>query len=355
MPYDPKTKKWVYKDIPDRIWNLIDELEPELQGAFLDTVSAIQNEIDAGKGPFGVNLMALLAEGRFDEVTEIIERAGESLAAQMTTAYIESAQSAAKALSEATRLDVSFDQVNEGALNAIRQNSLDKVKGFTEEQTKVVKSILENGVENGTNPREVARDLRQSIGLTENQWNAVSNYRNSLEAGTSDALDRALRDKRFDSTVQRAIDTETPLTTEQIDQMVERYANRMLAYRAEVIARTESLRAAHEGSEAIYQQAIDKGDLDPKQIVREWNTAGDTRVRDSHEAMQGQERPFGEPFESGEGNLIRYPCDPDAPASDSIQCRCAVGTRIYFDLPQFETAAAQTTGVISEASDEEQE
>jgi len=44
--------------------------------------------------------------------------------------------------------------------------------------------------------------------------------------------------------------------------------------------------------------------------------------------MHNQVRGYREAFESGAGNLLMYPGDPNAPPEDRIQCRCAVATRI---------------------------
>lgn len=56
--------------------------------------------------------------------------------------------------------------------------------------------------------------------------------------------------------------------------------------------------------------------------AQEWNTMEDDRVRDSHDETEGQVRPFGEPFETGDGNLLMFPGDPDGPPEDTENCRC---------------------------------
>jgi hypothetical protein len=108
--------------------------------------------------------------------------------------------------------------------------------------------------------------------------------------------------------------------------MVDRYRERYIKHRSEVIARTEALRAVHQGVDEMFEQAFEAGTLDPNELDREWDDSVDARVRHSHSFMNGQRRSVKEPFLSGNGNLIMYPGDPSAPASDSIQCRCAVVT-----------------------------
>ncbi|MEA1909455.1 MAG: hypothetical protein U9M89_00265, partial [Patescibacteria group bacterium] len=95
----------------------------------------------------------------------------------------------------------------------------------------------------GNNPRKMARDFRDTLGLTTQQEQAVRNYRKMLVQRDKRALRAKLRDKRFDSTVRGAITGKKTLTSAQIDNMTDRYRQRFLKYRSEVIARTEALRA----------------------------------------------------------------------------------------------------------------
>ena len=82
------------------------------------------------------------------------------------------------------------------------------------------------------------------------------------------------------------------------------------------------------GNREMYLQAFDDGDLHPDLLTNEWHTAKDERVRSSHRSMHGQQRGFDQPFVSGSGHTLRFPGDPDAPASETVQCRCSMSTRI---------------------------
>jgi len=213
----------------------------------------------------------------------------------------------------------------------MQQERLRLIRNFTADQREATRSALTDGIRRGLNPRDQARMFRDSIGLTGRQQAAVNNYRRLLEEGNSEALQRQLRDRRFDPTVRRAIRTGEPLTTAQIDRMVSRYSDRMRSYRATVIARTEALRAVHQGTEELYRQAIDEGHLNSDQLMRTWHDADDRRVRASHNRLDGLERRIGDTFPGDEGPL-RFPGDPEAPAAETVQCRCVLSTRI--DPPQ---------------------
>lgn len=214
------------------------------------------------------------------------------------------------------------DRLREGRLRLIRETS--------DDQEQVVRNAVADSLERGENPRTAARAFRDSIGLTERQQRAVQNFRRMLEQGEHGALDRELRDRRFDPTVRRAVEGETTLSREQIDRMTERYRERMIRHRSEVIARTESLRALQEGREAARQQMIDDGQLDPEQVRRFWINARDARVRENHRIIpQTNSEGVGanEAFDAPLGPL-RFPRDPRGLPEQTIQCRCAVAERI---------------------------
>ena len=88
-----------------------------------------------------------------------------------------------------------------------------------------------------------------------------------------------------------------------------------VAYRAEMITRTELLRAYNMASFGRAQDAKAAG-----VTKHEWRTAGDGRVRASHEALDGMVVEVGEEFAPG----LRFPLDPQGDAEETIGCRCAV-------------------------------
>lgn len=271
----------------------------------------------------------LISQGRHAEILYGLDNAiAATLGSQWVATYINAGARVAEALSTTLGQPVNFDQTVGKLIEEAKQARLTLIAEIGEQQRQVVRHALEQGMRSGVNPREVARGIRSTLGLTTHQWDAVVNYRRLLEAGDPSALSRKLRDARFDRTVEGAINGRAPLTKPQIDRMVERYTERYLKYRAEVVARTEALRAVHAGVEEVYRQAIEVGTIKPEKITRTWRTRLDGRQRDWHGSMNGQKRPLGVPFTSGQGYLLRFPGDFNAPASETIQCRCVVVTRI---------------------------
>lgn len=219
-------------------------------------------------------------------------------------------------------VQATFSGSNPRAEEFLRAKSARLVSEITNEQVVTLQRKLHDAMQRGINPRKAARELVGTVGLTERQMRAVANYRRLLEQGSSEALDRALRDTNMDALVRSG-----KLSPAQIDRMVAAYQRNYLRYRTEMIARTEMLSAANHAVHEAYEQATDAGDLDPEQYVRQWLTATDERVRGTHRSMHRQVRPKGEPFVTGAGYRAMYPHDPSLPARERIHCRCIVATR----------------------------
>ena len=281
-------------------------------------------------------IAALIERGQLEEALLVTQQIAAQLGNAAQTAFIGAGTSTAAWLAGAGVGSVIFDQVNQRAVQAMRDNTLRLINEFAAEQRRATKAALLDGIQRGLNPREQARAFRSAIGLTEYQVGIVNNYRRKLSAvGRTGvpkgeqlkALENALRDGRSDRSVRRAIRRMEPLSAEQIDKMVERYRKRFIKYRSEVIARTEALRAVHEGTEEAFRQGAEQGSWALEDLERTWDASGDARVRPSHRFLDGQKRGFGEVWRTSNG-VLRYPGDPNAPASETAQCRCVLLTRV---------------------------
>lgn len=223
---------------------------------------------------------------------------------------------------------IGFDPSHPRAAQIARANRLNLVRNFSTEQRSATRQALARAFESGAGTAETARAFRGSIGLSSFHERWVNSFETSLRTLDSKALDRALRDRRFDGTLQRAIDLNRPLTEKQITTMVDRYRARALSMRSENIARSEAIRATSEAREESLQQMIEQTNMDPQRVRRIWNATHDKRVRDFHRSMDLQERGIGESFEDGHENRLRWPGDPLAAAETTINCRCTTTFRI---------------------------
>ena len=229
---------------------------------------------------------------------------------------------AARAIGRSAQNAIAYDEENTRAVRAMQRREDRFERDFTREQAQNVKRILADGISRGENPRAIARDIRNGLGLTPYQSRIVSNYRRALEEGNAaNALRRALRDRRKDSKIARG-----ELTESEIDDLVRGYRESWVDHRAEMFARRESHRSVHEGAEDLWKQATDSGDVAKQDLIREWISTSDTRTRDHHRSMDGQRRKLGVAFRSGLGNDLMFPGDPAAPSEEVEGCRCTVAT-----------------------------
>lgn len=99
--------------------------------------------------------------------------------------------------------------------------------------------------------------------------------------------------------------------------------------RAETIAQTEKTRAsnAERYAQAVeeylqqYRRAVQYHRKRPALPVFQWiNPRTAKEPRPHHVAISGSRRAVGQPFLPG----LRYPGDPDAPASETINCHCYI-------------------------------
>jgi hypothetical protein len=317
----------------DRIDTLSTVLANRIRQAFLDAIRGIAEKIDLKQ------IADYLAAGRTADAigvvnAQLIADGLVPLSTSITDATIAAGRSAVGAMREVqalSGLNISFGQTNPATVAHLRSYEMDKIIGMTQQALASVKTAITAGVQAGRNPIDVARDVRGAIGLTDRQTQAVANFRAALENQQADALDRALRDKRFDATVARAIRDKAPIPKAKIDAMVERYRARYLKYRSEVIARTEAITALNAGNRLAWKQAIADGKIAAAQVTRKWIYTHDGKARHAHRtipALNADGVGIDEPFKSELGPIL-YPGDPNATAANRIQCRCAQVIRFH--------------------------
>lgn len=235
-----------------------------------------------------------------------------------------------------------FDPRNSRAEAWLRDHSSTLVQRLKGEALTNMRETLTEAMAAGRNPRSTALDIAGRIdpktghrvggivGLTENQMRWVANTRRDLENLDDNYFTRALRDKRFDRTVEKAIREGKPLDAETINKLVLRYKDNTLKYRAESIARTESIQSLNRAEYEAHKQAVDMGAVNQGAMKRVWDSAGDSRVRWSHRKLDGQTVGIDEPFISPSGAKMMFPGDTSlgAPADEVVMCRCRVRLKV---------------------------
>lgn len=250
-----------------------------------------------------------------------------------------------------------FDMRNPAVEEDLRKYSSGLITNLTSEARESVRMVLEQGAIDGENPRATALNIvgrvnpvtraREGgmIGLANNQVKWSLTTKRYLENLDERYFTMALRDKRFDRTVRKAVESGQPLSNDIITKLVTRYNDNALKYRGESIARTETLHSINKGEEAAIRQAIDEGSITRQQVKKWWNDAGDGRTRLTHlHAGKKYDRKnpidFDEPFVLSSGARLMFPGDQSlgAPAGEVIRCRCKQEYEIDFLLPFAEEA-----------------
>jgi hypothetical protein len=155
-------------------------------------------------------------------------------------------------------------------------------------QKQRVKDLVESSIADGIPPMELAKLIRDTIGLTDQQADAVANFRDRLVDQEVDEADRVVR--------------------------VERYAQAQRTYRAQTIARTELLGSLNAGQQELWDEAVSQGVIEPGEMEKIWIVTDDDLLEEECEAMADEQVGLHEQFSSGDDFPPAHP-----------NCRCTVG------------------------------
>lgn len=123
---------------------------------------------------------------------------------------------------------------------------------------------------------------------------------------------------RIANAVARGLEAnETP---DEISRTIVDEVGDMDLARARTIARTETAVAMQTGQYMEMESASENLGVT---LTKTWMATEDERTRDTHLEADGQTVAMDEPFIVGESELM-YPSDPEGPAEEVINCRCAV-------------------------------
>lgn len=183
-----------------------------------------------------------------------------------------------------------------------------------------VAAAVQAGNAAGVNPRDVARGLRDVVGLGESQAVWVANLRNDLESGDlRTALRRRLLNGPIRQIIAARVRNTQALTPREIDKIVAAYADKWRAFHAETLARTVSLDLLRTGTVARARAAQQAGLYGDLPVTKRWVTRIDGRERPAHNALNGSTIPLNARW--NDDGVSR-----DVPGG--WQCRCAVSLRV---------------------------
>lgn len=247
------------------------------------------------------------------------------------------------------RIKITFEKGSRRAVSVVDNLHTNLIREITQETKVAIENHLRYGLEQGKNPKTIAQGIRGTydynlreyrggvIGLTEHQENWVLNSERELRSGNPREmrkyLRKKLRDSRYDRNILKAINENKPLSEKTIRDATDAYRRKVVKYRAETIARDQSLEALSMGQDVATDQFLESGHLQEQDILQLWINSGDSRVRDTHIAVPRMNKGGvrrGNMFETPLGPLLR-PRDRNSPGSvpeNVIQCRCSLSIRV---------------------------
>lgn len=330
------------------IAQLLDQYEAAIRDAFLSAIADIRSKITLR---LVVERLEKRDIGGAIDALNIERSAFNPVLDQIATAFNAGGTAAVDAMPslrqpDGARVVFRFDSRNLRAEAYLRQHSADLVTNIVADQRQALQAAFGDGLSVGANPKQTALNVvgrlnrisgrREGgvIGITAQQEQFVSAARQELASGDPAALGnylaRARRDKRFDATVRAAIKAEKPLPADAVAKITGRYSDRLLQLRGETIGRTETMTALNVSKHEAMQQAIDGGKVQGNAVTSVWHTILDGRERETHAVLNGQVVPFGGLFRSPSGASLRFPGDPEAPAAETVNCRCWCEMKVDF-------------------------
>ena len=186
----------------------------------------------------------------------------------------------------APAFQVSFNRANPRAISWAQRRAAQLVTHASAATREAIRDLVARGIADGIPPLSLARLVRQSIGLRPDQ--AITLERFAAGEGVTES-------------------------------QVARRAKKMLNARAELIARTETMRSANEGQRELWRQAQETGSL-PLGSMRVWIGTDDGRERPSHVLLNGEVTGIDEPFSTG--------IEP----GEEPNCRCGQGIATDEDI-----------------------
>ena len=258
------------------------------------------------------DIEAILETGDYAALDTLFELPIERFAAAWNSAFVDIGTREANAIELTQKARAkgtvtgTFNPGDPEAARLMQAASLNLIRNLTNQQRRATRRALARGLRQGLGTADLAELVRNSIGLDENRQRQL------------EIFEDALRGMRAEDMEQPEATRPPVLSDKQIRQRVKRKADQLLRHRAEVIARTESLRITAQARENALRQSIRAVGQSEQLVGVEWIAVDDSRTRDRHRERNGARRRLGDAFAPG----IYKP--GDGPPEESLNCRCSL-------------------------------
>jgi hypothetical protein len=278
----------VLKAAPSKLEQVIDRLAPKLQRAVRQAALTAQGRIDLDA------LSAALEAGHVSQAVRQlgVDRFVTSDLAE-AAAIIAEAHVAGRALG-AEHIGWAFDVTNPKALAAAEAQAAELLTAVNLETKATVRGLIARAYREQITTADIARMIRDVVGLNDRQATALFNFRAGL--------------------------VEDVVHPDRITSLTARYGDRLLRQRAETIAQTEVHRASAEGQHELWRDGVREGRINPTTARRIWiANAGACEWCLGIEEMNAEGVEVDGQFETPDGDMI------DGPEDSHVGCRCSTG------------------------------
>jgi hypothetical protein len=214
-----------------------------------------------------------------------------------------------------------YDVHNPHITDYLNSRTADLVVDIKDNTKDIIQEQVKRAFTNAQSPRQVANDIKGSIGLYPRLQNAVDNYRTGL--------------------------VKQGLPGMKIEQLTGSYYDRLLDYRAMTIARTEIRNANNHAQLAVWKNAAEKGYIDDDSARKVWVVDGDPC--EICLPMDGEE------VELDESWTVEYPDgtedDVDVPSEAHPNCWCGMELKFEKGTPTDDEDSTETEDQENEDDD----
>lgn len=240
----------------------------------------------------------------------------KAVQAQLTTAAQVAGREAVKTL-KTKGLEVAFNATHPNVILFAREQAAQLVGDVPKQVKQVIAEVVARGAEGRLTVAEQAVAIREVVGLPPQHANAPATFRQELREGQiAEATSRRLSAKTKQKIRARA--KAGTIDSAFIKAVSKEYTASLIHLRALTIARTESLRASHNGLLESWQQARQQG-VFPVATKKYWVVTRDARLSPEHARIPGMNRggrAINVPFFTPDGPAMYPPSRPN--------CRCSV-------------------------------
>lgn len=292
----------------EKLLRVADRYRAPMMRMLYEAIKASREQIDV------VNLEMLFSFGLQEPIVKYLEG---FLLYQETPFRIASSSRASKLFlkiaedaGNATRCDFTaeclqeFDVHNPEAVAWAEKHAAELVAEVSEESRRAIRRIVARAFTDKMPPRQSAKLIRNVVGLTEVQADAVINLQQKVLTSPGSLIYAGKTPIRV---------PKAGMPEARLDGIIQKYADRLTRHRAMTIARTETMMASNQGQALLWSQAQARGEL-PRTLKHEWIASFSERTCPICSALNGEVVEVGKPFSAGVTNPPAHP-----------SCRCTTG------------------------------